>query len=167
MNHTSNNFEENDDRCQCPDQQAIPFLDTSCSIKKGRIVLDLYNKTTDRNMYFLPTSCHPPHQQENIPFSLAMRINQICTFPETRDERLAEMKEWLLKRDYRPGLVDGAINKARNIPRNIALKKVVKTKQSRRPVAVVSWDPRLPPMDKIQQKHWRAMSSLDPYLKEV
>ena len=32
---------------------------------------------------------------------------------------------------------------------------------------MVSWDPWVPPMEKIQQKHWRAMSSLDPYLKEV
>ena len=28
-------------------------------------------------------------------------------------------------------------------------------------------DPRLPPLDAIQQKHYRAMTSLDPYLKEV
>ena len=67
MNNTSNSFEEKEDRCQCQDQQAISFLDTSCSIQKGRIVLDMYKKPTDRNMYLLPTSCHPPYQQENIP----------------------------------------------------------------------------------------------------
>ena len=32
---------------------------------------------------------------------------------------------------------------------------------------MVSWDPRLPHMEAIQQKHWRAMTTLDPYLKEV
>ena len=63
-------------------------------------------------------------------------------------------------------MVDAAINKARNIPREIALRKVVKPKHSTRPVAVVSWDPWLPNLDKIQQKHWRFMT-LDPYLKEV
>ena len=36
-----------------------------------------------------------------------------------------------------------------------------------RPVFVISWDPRLPPLEPIQQKHWRAMTTLDPYLKEV
>ena len=63
-------------------------------------------------------------------------------------------------------MVDSAIQKAREIPRDIALRKVVKPLQTKRPVAVVSWDPRLPPLDKIQQKHWRSMT-LDPYLKEV
>ena len=99
--------------------------------------------------------------------SLAMWINRIYTFLETREQRCKELKEMLINRDYRPGLIDGAISKARSIPREIALRKVVKNTQSKRPVAVVSWDPRLPPMDKIQQKHWRAMTALDPYLNEV
>ena len=79
-------------------------------------------KPTDRNMCLLPTSCHPPFQQENIPFSLAMIINKICIFPETRDQKLAEIKYWLIKRDYQTGLVNGTINKVRNIPRDNALK---------------------------------------------
>ena len=117
-------------------------------------------------MYLLSSLCHPPHQPENIPYILAMRINRVFTFPETRDTRLVELKQMLLNRDYRPGMVDAAITKARNLPREIALRKVVKPKQSTRPVAVVSWDPRLSNLDKIQQKLWRSMT-LDPYLKEV
>ena len=64
-------------------------------------------------------------------------------------------------------MVDGAIKKTNHITREEALKKVVKQNTSKRPVMVVSWDPRLPPLDVIQQKHYRAMTSLDPYLKEV
>ena len=64
-------------------------------------------------------------------------------------------------------MVSAAISKARNIPRYIALQKVVKTSLQKRPISVVSWDPRLPSIDAIQKKHYRAMTSIDPYLKEV
>ena len=50
--------------------------------------------------------------------------------------------QMLVDQDFRPGMVDAAINKAKNIPREIALRKVVKPKHSTRPVAVVSWESR-------------------------
>ena len=37
----------------------------------------------------------------------------------------------------------------------------------RRPVCVVSWDPNLPSLSAMQQKHWRSMTTSDPYLAEV
>ena len=117
-------------------------------------------------MYLLPSSCHPTHHHENVPFSLGMRINRICSLPESREQRFQELLDMLINRGYRHGMVKAAISKARNIPRDIALRKVVKPVLSKRPVAVVSWDPRLPSIDTIQQKHWRAMT-LDPYLKEI
>ena len=52
------------------------------------------------------------------------------------------------------------------ISRNIAIRKVVKPILPKRPLAVVSWDSRLPPINTIQQKHWRVVA-LDPYLKQV
>ena len=167
ISHTLIQNESEESRCSCIPQESIPFLDTSCKIENGKIILDLYKKPTDRNMYLLPSSCHPPHQTSNIPYSLAMRINRVCTKPDTRDHRLEELRRFLLDRQYIPGVVDTAINRARAVPREKALQYVVKPKQSRRPVFVVPWDPRLPSIDAIQQKHWRAMITLDPYLKEV
>ena len=117
-------------------------------------------------MYVLPSSCHPPHEHENVSFSLAMRIVRICSLPKTRDQRLQELKEMSLERKYRPNILDNAISRARDIPKKVALRKVVKPVSSKRPIAVVSWDPRLPPIDTVQQKNWRAMT-LDPYLKQV
>ena len=51
MNHTTPNEEAAEDRCDCPDQKSIPFLDTSISIEGGQIVTDLYKKTTVKNQY--------------------------------------------------------------------------------------------------------------------
>ena len=58
------------------------------------------------------------------------------------------MRELLLDRSYRPGMVDTAISKARAIPRTKALEYVAKNNQTRRPVFVVTFDPRLPDIQK-------------------
>ena len=166
MSHTSLFSPNGSSQCECPYKDSIPFLHTLCKINNGKIILDLHKKDTDRNTYLLPSSCHPPHQHENIPFSLSMRIVRICSIPESRDLRLSELKQMFLEINYRPKIIDDAISKARNIPRSVALREVVKPISSKRPIAVVSWDPRLPPIDTIQQKHWRVMT-LDPYLKQV
>ena len=58
------------------------------------------------------------------------------------------------------------IKKARQVKRTEALKKVVKEQKSRRPVFVISYDPRLPSITKIVGRHWRTMKQ-DTYLAEV
>ena len=127
---------------------------------------DLYKKTTDRNQYLLTSSCHPALVTKKIPFSLALRIVRICSNSETRDNRHGELKQLLVSRGYRAGVVDNAIEKARTVPRQEALKKVEKEKQAR-PVFVVQYDPRLPSITSIARRHWRSMVSRDPKLQEV
>ena len=64
-------------------------------------------------------------------------------------------------------MVDAAINRARTIPRAQALKRVDKPGQPRRPVNVVTFDPRLPSIQGIHQKYWKGMTNKSPYLAEV
>ena len=59
---------------------------------------------------------------------------RICSLPKDRDKRLIELKMMLLERDYKPKLIEAAIEKAKSIPRMEALKKVEVEKQKRRPV---------------------------------
>ena len=167
ITHTSIPDEPENMKCDCETRSTIPFLDTLCEIRDGRIVTDLYRKPTDRNLYLLTSSCHPAQCFENIPFSLALRINRICSEPKDRDIRFSELKDLLISRGYRSGMVNFAIEKARKIPRSEPLKKVIQSEPSRRPKLVVSFDPRLPNIPSIQQKHWRAMVNLDCYLGEV
>ena len=72
----------------------------------------------------------------------------------------------LLARDYSNKIIDAAIEKACNIPRSEALKRVVKQANNDRTVFVVTYDPRLPSISKIVNKHYRTMIQ-DPHLKEV
>ena len=126
MMHTSIENESEADRCDCEKAKSIQFLDTSLSIENGKISIDLYRKKTDRNQYLLPSSCHPKTTTKAIPYSLSLRIVRICTKSEERDMRLNEIKELLLARQYPESLVDRAIEKAKLIPRKVALFKVKK-----------------------------------------
>ena len=168
LQHTTPDSEKPEDHCECSNETSVPYLDTSCSIRDGKIILDLYRKPTDRNRYLLPDSCHPYSNIENIPLSLAIRITRICTEPETRDLRHSELKDMLTERNYPLGIINAAINKARAIPRAIAIRKVAREHtQNRRPVFVLSWDPRLPSVSAITQRHWRSMTSQDKLMKDT
>ena len=152
--------------CWCHQTSSIPFLDTSVSINsEGHIICDLYRKPTDRCQYLLPSSCHPRHVCEGIPFSLAFRIVRICSEITARDLRLGELKTFLLSRNYRPKIIDAAIVKAKLIPREEAIKKKTKQKEEIN-VFVVTYHPALPSLTKILAKHWRTMTK-DPHLKNV
>ena len=129
-------------------------------------MVDLYRKPTDRNQYLLTSSCHPSHVTQNIPYSLALRIVRICSVPKRREERFVELKNLLIARDYKTGLIDAAIDKARKVSRSEALKRVKKSSTTQRPVFAITYDPRLPSIAGIMSKHWRTMTK-DPHLAET
>ena len=168
MQHTSIESEPEIDKCKCETRTSIPFLDTSCSIEGGQIEIDLYRKETDRNQYLLTSSCHPIGCTKNIPYSRGLQIVRTCTNPIIRDKRLYELKSLLSSRDYPVRLIDSALAKARAVPREKALRRVIRKKQSdkKRPIFAVRFDPRLPSITNMQAKHWRSMTN-DQYMAEV
>ena len=128
-------------------------------------MVDLYKKPTDKNMYLLTSSCHPAHVCDNIPFSLALRIVRICSKVEDRDLRLSELKQLLLDRDYKVKVIDAAIEKAKNIPRKEALKRVTRSNTDR-PVFPVTHHPALPSIPKIISKHYSTLTQ-NPHMLET
>ena len=84
---------------------------------------------------------------------------------ETLERRVAELKELLVSRSYRPKSIDDAMNKVRKIPREEALKKV-KRKENERPVFILTYNPALPSLSQILKRNWKVMTK-DPYLKKV
>ena len=168
LQHTSPPNECEEDRCDCEHLNSIPFLDTLCSIDNGSIDTDLYRKPTDRNQYLLPESCHSKNTCKSIPFSLGLRVVRICSKAENRDKRLNELKYLLMERGYAEYVIDRALTKARAVPRQRALlKRKNKENTIKRPIFAVKFDPRLPSLQAIQAKHWRAMTGSDQYLASV
>ena len=167
FNHTTVPGERPEDKCDCKEQSDIPFLDTLCRIEDGKIETDLYKKKTDRNQYLLPTSCHPKQTTNSIPHSLALRILRICSNPEKREQRLGELKSFLLERGYKSDRIEAAFKRVRRVPREAALRRVNRKDENKRPVFAITYDPRLPSISSLQAKHWRAMVSRDQYLGKV
>ena len=86
-----------------------------------------------------------------------LRIVRICSKPENREKQFMKLKELLENRGYSERTISSAIDRARKIPRQVALKRVLRRQTEKRPVFAVTYDPRLPPIQSIQAKHWRAM----------
>ena len=122
----------------------ISFLDTLLSLKEDKIIVDLYKKPSDRNLYLLPTSCHPPQMITNIPYSLALRIVRICSESDTRDKRLNELRDLLCERNYSLLVINSAILRAKKTSPSKALCYVAPSKSNVRPVYVIIYDLRLP-----------------------
>ena len=112
----------------------------------------------------MPSSCHPKSTTKSIPYSLSLRIVRICIKEENRDKRLAELKELFLARKYPENLVERSIEKPRKFPRNVALLKVKKKITESRPIFITKYDPRIPALEPIISKHFRAMKAQDKYL---
>ena len=152
--------------CFCYTSRSIPFLDTLVSIRDEKLITDLYRKPTDRCQYLLPSSCHPPHVINNIPYSLAHRLVRICSEKPTLEKRFDELKNFLLSRQYDIRLIDSAISKAKTLDREQALRKVER-ETTKRPVFVTTYHPALPPVAKILKNNWRVMIESDNHLKNV
>jgi hypothetical protein len=98
---------------------------------------------------------------------LCLRIDRFCSKPEYRGKQFLKLKELMESRGYSERTIDAAIDRARKIPRHIALRRVLRNQAEKRPVFALTYDPRLPAIQSIQAKHWRSMVSQDPYLNEV
>ena len=92
---------------------------------------------------------------------------RICSEPEERDAHLAVLKDMLLSREYMPSVINSAITRALQVTRDVALERVVRTKDYSRPIFALTYDPRYPNIPKIMKKQWRVMTNNDPRLKEV
>ena len=105
----------------------------------------------------MPSSCHPAHTFKSIPYSLALRLVRIVSDKTKLETRLSELKDMLLSRQYNKNIVVAAIEKAKLIPREKALERVVKEKNNR-VMFTVTYNPKLPSISKIIVKHWRTMT---------
>ena len=80
--------------------------------------------------------------------------------------RLQDLEELLLAIKYLEDLVDKAINKARKIPRKVALMKVKRNIKEKQPIFATKYDPRMPALQQIIAKHWRSMALQDKHLEK-
>ena len=98
---------------------SVAFLDTTVSIKNGKISTDLYVRPTDTHQYLLSSSCHPHHTKRSIPYSLGLRLRRICSNDTAFNKGRDELAEHLKKRGYKEKLILREITKNLNKCREI------------------------------------------------
>ena len=111
-----------------------------------KIETDLFCKPTDKHQYLLHSSSHPYHTKKSIPYSLALRLRRICSTDEFFKHRSAELQAYLTKRGYKRRFIQDQISRAKQIPRNEALKeqKQASKDTSDRVPFTITYNPALP-----------------------
>ena len=88
----------------------------------------VHSKATNSFTYVLPTTCYPRKNINNSPHGVALRLRRICDSDEKFKHRNEEYKNYLIARDYHPGLVDKQFQKVEMISRHYARKGNTKRK---------------------------------------
>ena len=132
----------------------LSFLDTYLTIENNAIRIRPYTKSTDTKQYLSPSSCHPPHNINSIPYSQALRILRICSHPSDADRELKNLEGFFLNRNYKPELVQHSFAKAYNDYSRAPSDNEAPTKgkKSKGPVLVVPYNPNNPPYQTIINK---------------
>ena len=95
---------------------SLPFLDITVNLKDGQVTTDIYYKNTDTHQYLNFKSCHPSHTKRNIPYCLARKICTVIEDKSLREERLDELKNFLILQKYPLTLIQNGIDRAKQIP---------------------------------------------------
>ena len=93
--------------------KCINFLDVRTEInQEGLITTDIYYKATDSHQYLDPSSCHPNHIKENLPYSQSLRIASCCSEDDRKRERGQEMIGFFTARGYDESQVKQQVDRA-------------------------------------------------------
>ena len=76
-------------------------------------------------------NCDPSHVTRISVYSLALRLRRICFTEDRIEQRALELKDKLLDRGYKETMVQAEIQRAREVPRNVALEKVNKNDKNK------------------------------------
>ena len=130
----------------------------------------VFYKPTDTFNYLHWSSCHPFHTKKSIPYSLAFRLVRICSTKHALDRRLNELKEHLLSRGFPLPIVDSAIKRALQSPRNRALVRRRPGHASAKPDRipfVLTYNPALPNIHSIIHTFFPLLHTSDRCKKAI
>ena len=107
---------------------------------------------------------------------MAFRLLRICSRENIFEERLEDLKtNFLIPRNYHSKIIEAEFKKIRNLPGanfqekriNSLEKKIQKDKQTNRLTAPFNYNPFLPKIGSVLEKHFKSMLFKKPELKPV
>ena len=131
-------------------REGVEFLDLFIYSANNCIETRIYSKPSDPHAYLLPSSYHPTHICENIPYSVMSRVRRCCSEETAYEQAVWKYSVFLHKRDYSDSRIEHAINKVNAIPRAEFLKVNEKeSAKSRSYPLVMKFNAKLPNMNYI------------------
>ena len=89
--------------------RSVNILDVAVTIRGTGLPTDVHVKASNTHQYLLPTSNHPPHVHQHLPYGLGIRLCAIVSDQDVFEDRLQELAKFLVNRGYSAGLVEKAI----------------------------------------------------------
>ena len=86
-------------------KEKIDFLDVVIKIKEGRVIADIYCKSTNGHQYLHYDSCHADHIKRSIIFSQTLQLKRICSEKNNLNVHVEDLKAWICYRGYPDQLI--------------------------------------------------------------
>ena len=101
----------------------INFLDFPVTKVGNKLETNLYCKPTDTHQYLHAQSCHRNVYKKCIIYGEAVMIKAIFSIEEKLNNRLEQLKQWLVDHGYKEDHVDSEIERAKLVERTVLLQK--------------------------------------------
>ena len=98
-------------------RESITFLDIKIIRYKIRLVTDLYTKPRETHQYLHRRGNHPFHSKTGIAYSVALRLQRVCSKSTDYEPHVEELLRYLINRVYDGELIQQQIDKATNTER--------------------------------------------------
>ena len=104
-------------------KEEVNFLDLNIKLIDGELKTDLFVKPTDTHQILDPTSSHPYHCKNEIPYSQALRLNRVFSDNENFDKDCTDLEKQLMKRGFNEKMIPNQILRTREHWRNDLLER--------------------------------------------
>ena len=146
-------------------KEKINFLDLVIKLADGKIVTDLYCKSTDTHQYLHYDSCHTEHIKRSIVFSQTLRLKRICSQKSDLNSHVKELKSWFSKRGYPDRIISEQVNRALRSEENVKERDGKHMKENGVPL-VVTYNPNFKNLRILIRKNLQFLYA-DPETKRV
>ena len=92
--------------------------------------------TSNSHQYLHSVSCHPNSCKKGIPYAQALRLRRICSKETFFERRVRDLCSFLVERGYEKNFIQQQVGRARQTPRDEALRDRPKKENTRIPFTV-------------------------------
>ena len=87
-------------------EKGLEFVDLTIKRVKGKLSADIFVKTSNSFAYVKPSTYYQRKNSDKLPNGIALRLRRICDTDEKLESLANEYKQYLIKHDYKPSLLD-------------------------------------------------------------